>query len=344
MSHPAPNPVPEKPPFGLYGGNVLFAAPMRWDEACFAAPALRALRSVRPTCTLGVICEEHQLEFWKTISGVNHFITYDKKSSVKKTIQSSNQSRITWESAILWEKGFASDFAYAAKIKQRLGYSKKNLVKYLTDQTSEVENFAKPQHRVKYYLDFMEKLNILTNQPKFFLPSVSLNEPKKTTVIVNPESDFGSHHEWPLDQWREILPYLSEEKKLNIVIVQSTKNSSQLSKKILLTQNTSINAIALNSLGESLAEISGHVLAITADSSFAHLSAHLGVPTITLFGPNDAQWKRPLGIKNLPIYQKVECSPCFLSQCIFDLRCQHELTTEKVKHAVDQCLKASSLG
>ena len=49
-------------------GDMLVAAPGRWDEACFAVPALRAL--IASGLGVGVLCREEQQEFWRTLDGL----------------------------------------------------------------------------------------------------------------------------------------------------------------------------------------------------------------------------------------------------------------------------------
>jgi ADP-heptose:LPS heptosyltransferase len=55
---------------------------------------------------------------------------------------------------------------------------------------------------------------------------------------------------------------------------------------------------------------------------------------VVLFGPNEPAWKRPLGKRHTVLRRHVECSPCFAAKCVMDLRCQHELTLEKVLEAL----------
>jgi hypothetical protein len=191
MSHPAPNPVPKRPPIGLYGGNILVAAPRRWDEACFSVPALRAIRSSRPRCTLGVICHEEQLGFWQSVSGIDDILIYDDRTSIRSIVRAQESSRCTWESAILWEINKGSECCNALKIKQRLGYSTKELQKLLTDAVVAPVAAGPIEHRVQSYLQLMSALNVPTQKPELFLP-VDMQIPQcPGTVLVCPESDYG---------------------------------------------------------------------------------------------------------------------------------------------------------
>jgi ADP-heptose:LPS heptosyltransferase len=81
-----------------------------------------------------------------------------------------------------------------------------------------------------------------------------------------------------------------------------------------------------------------HRLVVAADGSLSHLAAHVGATCVTLFGPNDSQWKRPLGKRHAVVKRHVECAPCLLPKCPLDLRCQHELETARVWAAVSSKL------
>jgi len=334
MSHPAPNPVPNKPPVGLYGGNVLFAAPESWDEACFSAPALRAIRSARPTCTLGVICHERQLEFWQSIHGINDIITYQDRSSARSIMREQAQSRYTWESAILWEHNVAADYCYAAKIKQRLGYPAKSLQKYLTDEVLVPTVVGPTEHRVQHYLRFMTKLNVPTQKPELFMPA-NLGIPQVPgAVLVCPESDYGPHYEWSLERWSEIMGLLITNLHAKVLVAGHPGSRTGLATRLAKLFPSDCQYAMLDPIAPALPIIAAHSLVIAADSSISHLSAHVGVTTISLFGPNDPAWRRPLGRQHAFVRHKTECAPCLLKKCYFDLRCQKEMTYEDVARAI----------
>ena len=333
MSHPAPNPVPKRPPFGLYGGNVLIAAPRRWDEACFSVPALRAIRSSRPRCTLGIICHVEQLGFWQSVSGINHIITYDDRSTVRSILRAQESSRYSWESAIIWETNMGSECCNALKIKQRLGYSTKDLQKLLTDSVAAPVLAGPIEHRVQFYLLLMSMLNLPTQKPELFFP-VDMEVPQVAgSVLVCPESDYGASHEWPLGRWLRTVELL-ESIGAKIVVAGHEGSRSGLAGSLAARFPQSCQLVKLGPLSQALPVIAAHSLVVAADSSLCHLAAHVGVTTIALFGPNEPAWRRPLGKQHMVVRQKVECSPCFLAKCPLDLRCQNELSFEEVANAI----------
>ena len=99
----------------MISGEMLIAAPERWDEACFAVPALRAL--VASGLRTGVLCPESQREFWQTLEqvAVIHFPVKARAKLVAKEISGN------WQAALAWESGLAAETFKLAGIPKRLG-------------------------------------------------------------------------------------------------------------------------------------------------------------------------------------------------------------------------------
>lgn len=94
-------------------------------------------------------------------------------------------------------------------------------------------------------------------------------------------------------------------------------------------------------LAGALPLLAAHGLVIAADGSLPHLAAHAGATCVTLFGPNDPAWRRPLGRRHSVVQRHVECAPCLLAKCPLDRRCQNELETNRVWQAVREKLGLS---
>jgi ADP-heptose:LPS heptosyltransferase len=338
MSHPAPNPLPDKPALGLYGGCVLFAAPRRWDEACFATPALRAIRAARPTCSLGLICHEEQADYWTTVPGLNQIIVYGNRTRLRELLKAQENSRYPWDAAILWEKDLPAEFCKALAVKQRLGYAKKPLLKFLTDPVPLDDTPGPVTHRVRFYLDFMECLKIPTQKPEIFTPCPLDVARSSHHVIVHPASDYGPSHEWTSEGWEQTLHWLLHHGNANVTLLQTASSPHSLA-TTLAQRFPQARLESLPHFAAALPLLGSASLTISADSSLCHLSAHVGTPTLSLFGPNDPEWRRPLGKQHRVIRQKVECSPCLLEKCPLDRRCQNELSAATLIDALQTLMR-----
>ena len=304
------------------------AAPERWDEACFAVPAVRAL--VASGLATGILCAESQQEFWQTVAGLT-VIGFPLKSKAKLVAAKLSGN---WQASLAWETGLPAEAFKLAGIPRRLGPDERKLKKLLTHPLGFA---AGPlEHRVRHYLAAVEELGIETGQAEFFAPAVLGVEPVAGAVLLCPDSDFGPSHEWLLERWIEIAARLIDAG--NRVTVTSVDGSRGLGKILAARLGDGVKFVQASPLAGCLPLLAVHGFVIAADGSLPHLAAHVGATCVTLFGPNDPAWKRPLGRRHAVVRQHVECAPCLLPKCPLDLRCQNELATDRVWQAVSRVL------
>lgn len=306
---------------------MLVAAPGRWDEACFAVPALRA--AVASGLETGILCSVSQGDFWRTVIGVT-VVEYSLKAKAKQVAQEISGN---WQASLAWETGFAADVFKNASIPRRLGPGERKLGKLLTLPLG--FGVGPLEHRVRYYLAAVEELGIPTARAEFFASAVMGVHPTPKSVLLCPSSDFGPSHEWPIERWVEIGKLLMASGRC--VTVASVDGGRELGKTLAEVLGLPVEFFPAG----ALMPLAGYGFVISADGSLPHLASHAGVTCVVLFGPNDPAWKRPLGRRHTIIRRHVECTPCLLPKCPLDLRCQNELTTERVWQAVAEKLAIS---
>lgn len=308
---------------------MLVAAPERWDEACFAVPAIRALMG--SGLGIGVICGEEQREFWQTLSGLE-IVAFSPR--VKPKLLAA-ELRGNWQAALVWEPGLAADAVKLAEIPRRLGPQDAKLAKQLTHPLACAE---KPlEHRVRRYLSAVEEMGIESRNPGFFAPTDIGIQPVAGAVLLSPDSDFGPSHEWPLDRWFEIAGHLRETNRR--ITVAGMDGGRGLGKALAAKLGEGTEFFAASPLAGALPLLAVHGLVVAADGSLPHLAGHVGATCVTLFGPNDPAWKRPLGRRHTVVLRHAECAPCLSPKCALDLRCQKELETTRVLAAVSPALQ-----
>lgn len=301
---------------------MIVASPSRWDEACFAVPAVRALAAAGIEVT--VVCRAEQEAFWQTLPEIEVLAAAPKAGVIASTIHGKS------DTILLWEDGPIAKAAKKARIPRRLGPAVDKLAKHLTDPIA-----AQPDpldHRVQFYLKAVAELGIETAKPEFFAPAdLGIAAPARSVLLV-PDSDFGPSHEWPLDRWQEVAQKLVS---LGIIpTIASLPNHRGLSNDLHATLGEEARFEPIDLSAPPLSMLASHSLVVGADSSVPHLASHVGATCITLFGPNDRQWKRPLGVRHSVVVQHVECAPCLMAKCPLDMRCQNELEATAVIAAV----------
>lgn len=305
-------------------GDMLVAAPERWDEACFAVPGVRAMMAAG--LSVGVVCREDQREFWESVSGIE-VLAFPAKAKTKVMAAG---LRGGWKAGLMWEAGMIAQAMVLAGIPRRLGPQGKILSKHLTHPLALEE---KPlEHRVRFYLSAVERLGVDTRNPEFFAPVDIGVSPVEGAVLLSPDSDYGSSHEWQMDRWLELAGKLrGEGRRITVAGIEGCRG---LGKTLAGRLGDGVEFFQASPLAGAMPLLAVHGLVIAADGSLPHLAGHVGATCFVLFGPNDPAWRRPLGRRHFVIRQPVECAPCLAAKCALDLRCQKELTLERVLAAI----------
>lgn len=311
---------------GTTKGQMLVAAPVRWDEACFSVPAVRALAA--SGLAVGVLCEERRLPFWGKIPGIR-VIGFPPKPDVKKLAAGIVAE---WSAALVWEPGTAADIIVRTQIAKRIGPETKVLRKVTTHPVNLAKEPGPVEHRVRFYLSLVEKLGVITSRPEFFAPMETAGAPVAGNVMLCPDSDLGVTYEWPLERWVELATALKAEgAKLTIAGLSGTRGKGRLLAEKLGESGRFLEA---RPLAGALDLFAAHEVVIAAESSLPHVAAFAGATCVTLFGPGDPTSRRPLGRQHGIARRHVECAPCFLEKCPMDLRCQEELNVDRVMGVV----------
>lgn len=101
-----------------------------------------------------------------------------------------------------------------------------------------------------------------------------------------------------------------------ILILGGKGDQSRAEILVEAAQKANIHTVAGHyGLRKSMALISICRGAVGADSGLGHISANLGVPTVSLFGAGDPESTGPIGIKTQIINKNVHCSPCLKNKC-----------------------------
>ncbi len=299
------------------------AAPGRWDEACFSVPAVRALSA--SGLRIGILCNDAQTGFWQTLAQPE-VIGFSERTRSKAFAATIGH----WEAALVWEPGFAAEVVRLAKPLRILGPQQLALKKILTHPLRATQ--VPLEHRVRYYLSAVEELGFETRQSAFFAPAEVATDALSDELLLCPDSDFGPSHEWPLERWEDLARHLMENQQPLVIAGLDTGRS--LGRSLASRLGESVGFQPISMVSSALRTLAKHPRMIAADGSLPHLAAHVGATCITLFGPNDPQWKRPLGRRHSVVRRHVECAPCLLGRCPLDSRCQLELETSAVLQAI----------
>lgn len=321
---PQAAPIPDRPPLHLKGGYLAVASPASVSEASFSIPAVRAIRSARPQGTLVVLANQDTAPMWRKVAGIDQVIEHNTGDSVRKIVRLLNDVNIPFDSAIAWEDSPCAQAFAKYGIRQRLGYPAEKLAKHLTDPVEVERKIGPIEHQVNHYLLFVEKLGADPFQASNFVSPPRPPAAEKFRIAIAPGSDFGPAAEWSLTRFKELAKDISQH--CEVVIIPSPDRpgpASALAKSL----GQEVAQTEDDDLLDLLATCNGLV---ANDGSIPHYASFVGTPSVVIFGPNEPEWKRPLGRIHRIVRRHVPCSGCLLNKCPLDHRCMDEIAVADV--------------
>ena len=331
--------VPVQAQVRLKGDQLLVVSPVDMIEACFSVSSVRALRNARPGLGLAVLAPETSVPLWHAVTGLQEVIAYPESAGSRQIAGYLQDSSFRADSSLAWEASEASASVVKAGIAQRVGYDCKPLRRHLTDLCFGRPLHGPVGHRVRFYMDLVEQLGIDGYVESSFLTPPRPPRSAPFHIGLVPGSTLGDSYCWGVERFGQLGEQLLSQPEVEVSIIacpggmtEATVLSRRLDKEI---KDFSEGADAAAFL-ETLSRCS---LVVSNDGLAPHLAAHLGVPTVAIFGPGDPVAMRPLGRQHRVLSQHVDCSPCSASTCpLKHHRCLEELPVARVYEAVDSLL------
>ncbi|WP_421901539.1 glycosyltransferase family 9 protein [Maridesulfovibrio sp.] len=180
------------------------------------------------------------------------------------------------------------------------------------------------------------------------LPHIYLNEDeRKTAQTLVDEHDLGqdfitlhpyaTHPDkaWPEESWNTLIEKL-DEANIKWTIIGLDDN-------IFEPKQSGCNFTSQLQLRETCALLEKSTLLITGDSGPMHLSAAVGTPVITMFGPTSKAWGfHPAGPRDVVLESDMDCRPCSLhgkSNCKKDRECLRKITPGDVFEKIQDLMR-----
>ena len=292
-------------------------------DSVMAIPFVNSLRHLYPKATILIICKSHVEPVFQNHPSINGIIQFEKKdlSGIKATADSGRNLKANdFDLFYLLSDSYrAAYLAYKSESPMRIGYPGQARTGMLT------KAIMRPKNKMHRYLQYINLIEEQLDNYNYYDPGIVLKDEEKDWAtkelskldLVDPISFFpfsvASSRSIPLSKAISVLTDIDKE---NVLIFGGIDDS--LSAKIMVNtlKKNNIRSIAGDySLRESIALISQSKSAIATDSGLGHISANLGVPTVSLFGAGDPDLTKPIGEKVFVVNKNVYCSPCLKNKC-----------------------------
>ncbi|MGY8764070.1 MAG: lipopolysaccharide heptosyltransferase II [Fidelibacterota bacterium] len=320
---------------GVYSPNWI-------GDAVMALPFIHHLKEKNPESEIIIICRDWVAAVYKNHPEIDQIITISRSD-----IKGYFATRQIGKSFQLLELDvfytLTDSFRSAAilgwsKAKIRIGFKSQMRSIFLTDV---IENPKEKMHRSIKYLTLINIKIKADNSIGIKLTNGEIqwaNEEFKNLKLKCPIAFFpfsvASSRSIPNNKIKELLNGLNQS-----VLILGSKGDVVLANS-LINECPGIKLINLcgkYSMRESMALISLCQFALASDSGLGHISASLGIPTISLFGAGDSEKTKPIGRQTFVINKNVHCSPCQKNICMNTkdhLCCFNEILQIDVKNAI----------
>ena len=292
-------------------------------DAVMSIPFFNELRKIHKNSIIFAISKSWVSPIYYNNPDISEIISFDKKDlSGLRSTKNSGLSLKALDLDIFYLLSDSFRSAYIAKKSDApivIGYSGQGRSQMLTKVISRKKN---KDHRTNYYL------NLLINEES------SLKAQDSSGIIISPNEKIWAQTElsklnivdpiaffpFSIAKSRSIpesktLELLKKTKK-NIIIFGGKTDMESSEKIVSKLQNSNIYSLAGQyDLRKSIALISQCDGAIASDSGLGHISANIGIPTVSIFGAGDPFITRPIGLKTTYLNENVYCSPCLKNSC-----------------------------
>jgi heptosyltransferase II len=305
-------------------------------DAVMSVEAARRIKRGRPDAAVTILAKRNLVEFWGSIPEVDAVIPIEPKEGVFSV---ANKLAGKFDVAILFPNSPRSGLeAWLAKIPRRVGYRRPWRNFFVNQFIPEPPPPQPVTHHEKAYLRIAERIGADMSEP---LPPLAVNSPEQLTLGLCPGAEYGRAKRWP--HFAEAAQILSERHGIRWLIFGTGREHTLGEQIASALGSNGINLVGQTTLSQLMNELRRCRALLTNDTGTMHLAAHLGVPTVALFGSTEPALTGPMGAGHIVIRHHVECSPCFLRECPIDFRCMNRISVGEVVEAVERVLNDKAI-
>ncbi len=228
---------------------------------------------------------------------------------------------ITLDLQRIFKSGF---FALLSGARRRIGFHRRNCKEFnWLFNNEKIEYYRENLPKLNHYLKFTEHLGLpaperldfgLAGAPldKALPPAVAAI--RQTFVAVVLGSSWESKN-WHFEGYRQLVHGIGTDLKRPAVLLGGASQGPVAGRLVAKSNATRVIDLTGNSLMEMTAVLKAAAAAVGPDSGPGHLSAAVGTPYVTLFGPTPSGRHAPYNCEDLLIESGAVCAPCYARRC-----------------------------
>ncbi len=285
------------------------------------------LKTNLPKCRITWLVEPKCAELVDLHPQIDNIIIFKRAWSAAAVLDLYKQLRkehfdITLDLQRHLKSGFFSLLSFGQR---RIGFHQKNAKEFNWIFNNEHidyfnENLSKLRHYFKFleYLGFPDPIDVDFGLSDFdanrYVPP-PLSQLQGSLVAVLVGSRWESK-DWFAVGYIQLVQQIIAAGDLHVALLGDRSQAAD-AQKILETMKTRriFNLVGKTSLVELIAVLKRAAVVIGPDSGPGHLTAAVGTPYISLFGPTSPERTAPYECEHLVVQAELSCQPCYKKQC-----------------------------
>ena len=247
----------------------------------------------------------------------------------------------------IFKSGFFSLLSGAGR---RIGFHRRNAKEMNWVFNNEyIPYFSEDRPKLEHYLKFTEYLKLpKMDSADFGFAALDVNrtvpthvaEIKGAFIAVVMGSSWDSK-DWNFSGYCNFVQYIIETQDRHVVLLGGNSQMQLAAELVEKLNSPKVIDLTGNSLLEMTAVLKAAAAAVGPDSGPGHLSAAVGTPYVTLFGPTPANRHAPYGCEHLVVKSNLSCAPCYKKQCPDrNKECMTDIDVSEVADKISEALAA----
>lgn len=311
-------------------------------DAVLLVPALRALQTAYPGCSIEILAEKRNAAAFGFISGIGTIHLYDSPLGIVSVLRGCYDVVIDTEQ---WYR-LSAVVARLTGAPMLIGFATNERKRLFTHTVP----YDKSQYEAYSFFQLLEPLGIAApsqiDTPFLELPHTAFVEADtllaslsdRPFVTVFPGASV-PEKQWGTDNFLELI-YLLTTRGIAVVLIGG-EDTRCAGKQLSMVKHV-LDLTGRSSLRGAAALITKGRAFVSGDSGLLHIAAGLDVPTVSLFGPSDARKWGPQGERHILIGTGLSCAPCSrfgtIPPCAVSACCLSEIRVAEVLAAVEAIL------
>ncbi len=324
--------------------TILFLRNDRIGDMVLSTAAFKALRTIYPQAKITVVASENNNQIIRNNPNIDTvlihrgflwFVKEMRKRAFDLAVDPFNTSEL--KSAFL---------AFISGARYRLGFEEASREVFFNVRGP---GLYPVKHLIEHLLELIGCLGVAVNgcEPELFVTDEEINwaiealsglriSQSKPTVAIHPGGYYESQR-WPAERYGLVARELLEEFGVNVLVFCGPREK-HLARKILEISGDNAVAVSDLSVRQLMAIMSRCELFLGNNSGPLHVSAALGLPTVSLIGPTVVPLWLPWGSGHIVLRKKDSSNP-YCTAVAKGRACLESITVDEVLEAVRSQIK-----